>query len=109
MRRHTRAHQKDERRWYGPGGATLRQINSLVNSRPVREIKYQTPSDVLEAFLANPRTAEDERIVAAAQEVSLGIANARRGASHITPFREGDLVRVINPYYLPSGGVNRGT
>ena len=62
MRRYTRAHQRQARRWYGAGGATLRQINSLVNSRPVREIKYQTPADVLEAFLASPRTDEDERI-----------------------------------------------
>jgi hypothetical protein len=73
--------------WYGHGGTTLHQINSLVNSRPVREIGYQTPADVLAAYLADPRTDEDEKIVAEAQKVVLGIAGARHGATHITPFR----------------------
>ena len=113
MRRHTRAHQaqqaatqkRSESYWYGPGGATLRQINSLVNSRPVREIGYQSPADVLAAALADPRTDEDEKIVAAAQKHALAIAGARRGAAHITPFRVGDLVRIINPYYLKQKGM----
>jgi hypothetical protein len=113
MRRHTRAHQaqqaatqkRSESYWYGPGGATLRQINSLVNSRPVREIGYQSPADVLAAALADPRTDEDEQIVAAAQKRALSIAGARRGAAHITPFRVGDMVRVINPYYLKQKGM----
>ena len=113
MRRHTRAHQaqqaatqkRSESYWYGPGGATLRQINSLVNSRPVREIGYQSPADVLAAALADPRTDEDEQIVAAAQKHVLAIAGARRGAAHITPFRVGDLVRIINPYYLKAKGM----
>jgi hypothetical protein len=73
--------------WYGHGGTTLHQINSLVNSRPVREIGYQTPAAVLAAYLADPRTDEDEKIVAEAQKVVLGIAGARHGATHITPFR----------------------
>eukprot|EP01045_Picozoa_sp_COSAG04_P013977 COSAG04_NODE_1021_length_8711_cov_4.217069_5_plen_220_part_00 len=107
MRRWTRAHQKRNNQWYGPGGASLRQINSLVNSSPVRELKYQTPADVMEAYLADPRTDEDEHIIAAAQEVTLrvGIANARRGAAHITPFKEGDLVRVIDPFYVKQKGM----
>ena len=49
MRRYTRAHmaqqaataKKSESYWYGQGGRTLQQINSLVNSRPVREIGYR--------------------------------------------------------------------
>ena len=113
MRRYTRAHvaqqtgtaKKSESYWYGPGGTTLHQINSLVNSRPVREIGYQSPADVLAAYLADPRTDEDEKIVAEAQKVVLGIAGARRGAAHITPFRVGDKVRVINPYYLKQKGM----
>eukprot|EP01043_Picozoa_sp_COSAG02_P082834 COSAG02_NODE_20977_length_807_cov_1.891243_2_plen_135_part_00 len=59
----------------------------------------QSPADVLAAYLADPRSDEDEKIVAEAQKVALGIAGARRGAAHITPFRVGDKVRVINPYY----------
>ena len=63
MRRYTRAHRaqqaatakKSESYWYGQGGRTLQQINSLVNSRPVREIGYQSPADVLAAYLADPR------------------------------------------------------
>ena len=98
MRRYTRAHlaqqagtaKRSESYWYGQGGRTLQQINSLVNSRPVREIGYQSPADVLAAYLADPRTDEDEKIVAEAQKVVLGIAGARRGAAHITPFRVGD-------------------
>ena len=35
----------------------------------------------------------------------LAIAGARRGAAHITPFRVGDLVRIINPYYLKQKGM----
>jgi len=61
--------------------------------------------DVLAAYLADPRTDEDEKIVAEAQKVVLGIAGARRGAAHITPFRVGDKVRVINPYYLKQKGM----
>ena len=40
-----------------------------------------------------------------AQKVALGIAGARRGAAHITPFRVGDKVRVINPYYTKQKGM----
>jgi hypothetical protein len=113
MRRYTRAHlaqqagtaKRSESYWYGQGGRTLQQINSLVNSRPVREIGYQSPADVLAAYLADPRTDEDEKIVAEAQKVVLGIAGARRGAAHITPFRVGDKVRVINPYYTKQKGM----
>ena len=113
MRRYTRAHKaqqaatakKSESYWYGQGGRTLHQINSLVNSRPVREIGYQSPADVLAAYLADPRSDEDEKIVAEAQKVALGIAGARRGAAHITPFRVGDKVRVINPYYTKQKGL----
>eukprot|EP01046_Picozoa_sp_COSAG06_P005413 COSAG06_NODE_240_length_19339_cov_16.770582_16_plen_550_part_00 len=113
MRRYTRAHlaqqagtaKRSESYWYGQGGRTLQQINSLVNSRPVREIGYQSPADVLAAYLADPRTDEDEKIVAEAQKVVLGIAGARRGAAHITPFRVGDQVRVINPYYTKQKGM----
>jgi hypothetical protein len=71
----------------------------------VREIGYQSPTDVLAAYLADPRTDEDEKIVAEAQKVVLGIAGARRGAAHITPFRVGDKVRVINPYYTKQKGM----
>ena len=53
----------------------------------------------------DPRTDEDEKMVAAAQKRALSIAGARRGAAHITPFRVGDLVRVINPYYLKQKGM----
>ena len=113
MRRYTRAHmaqqaataKKSESYWYGQGGRTLQQINSLVNSRPVREIGYQSPADVLAAFIADPRSAEDERIVAEAQKVALGIAGARRSPAHITPFRVGDRVRVINSYYTKQKGM----
>jgi hypothetical protein len=101
MRRYTRAHvaqqagtaKKSESYWYGPGGTTLHQINSLVNSRPVREIGYQSPADVLAAYLADPRTDEDEKIVAEAQRSCW----ASRGHGAVLPIshRSGSETRCV--------------
>jgi hypothetical protein len=35
--------------WYGKGGEILRELNFLMNTRPVSSLGYQTPADVLKA------------------------------------------------------------
>ena len=89
--------------WYGSGGEILRELNALMNTRPVSSLGYQTPADVLEAWM-DPRSAEDAEIIKKAKKSKFGTARKRRAPSHVQKFEIGDKVRKINLKYLKDAG-----
>jgi hypothetical protein len=86
--------------WYGQGGVILRELNFLMNTRPVSSLGYQTPAHVLEAWLQTG----DDAVVSKAKKSKIGMACARRGAAHITKLPVGAKVRRISLKYLKEAG-----
>ena len=93
--------------WFGnaPGkqGEILAELNMLMNTRPVSSIGFQTPADVLEAFM-DPQLPGRDAIIDKAVQSRLRSANARRSAATITKYRRGDRVRLISDHYVETAG-----
>eukprot|EP01043_Picozoa_sp_COSAG02_P033303 COSAG02_NODE_2266_length_9286_cov_2.788723_3_plen_582_part_00 len=88
-------------RWFGgPKGEILQEIASLMNTRPVSSLGYQTPADVLAAMMAKQPDEEDKEIVAKAVASKTGTARKRRAASIVTAYKRGSSVRRISDKYL---------
>jgi hypothetical protein len=99
--RHKNSSKSYLSRWYGgPKGEILQQIASLMNTRPVSSLGYQTPADVLAAMMAKQPDEEDREIVAKAIASKTGTARKRRAASIVTAYKRGSSVRRISDQYL---------
>ena len=88
-------------RWFGgPKGEILQEIASLMNTRPVSSLGYQTPADVLAAMMAKTPDEEDKEVVAKAIASKTGTARKRRAASIVTAYKRNSSVRRISDKYL---------
>eukprot|EP01045_Picozoa_sp_COSAG04_P016428 COSAG04_NODE_1371_length_7040_cov_8.745714_4_plen_615_part_00 len=95
---------RPDARWYGKDGATLAEINSVQNSRPVLELAYASPADVMEVALAEEPTEEQQALLAKAREATLSTAKKRHSATIVRALKLGDRVRLIDASYVKSVG-----
>jgi hypothetical protein len=90
--------------WFGDQkGQILAELNMLMNTRKVSSLGYQSPADILEAYM-DPNVHNRDEIITKARQAKLGTANARRGAAHIIKYKKGDKVRTISDHYIETAG-----
>eukprot|EP01043_Picozoa_sp_COSAG02_P054676 COSAG02_NODE_6228_length_3712_cov_2.222530_3_plen_261_part_00 len=90
--------------WMGQKGEILAEINSLLNTRAVSSLGWQSPADIVEAYFAQPQTDEDRDVLTKASAAKQSTAKGRRAAYIITPFKKGQKVRRISSSYMKAHG-----
>ena len=83
----------------GKAGQLLQEMNALMNTRPVKALGWQTPADVLKAYLDG-----DDEVISKSKESKLSTANKRRSSAKVTKYKTGDKARLISGKYLKSAG-----
>ena len=92
--------------WFGnKKGEILQELNMLMNTRPLQVLGWQTPADVMEAFMNEDYPDDRDAVITKAIKAKLDSANARRGSAHIKKYKTGDKIRVVSDAYVEKAGM----